>query len=107
MAEIPSDIASSAAQAGFKAREVAHGRNARGAAQANATERQTKSIDEAGNTVDTEDADTQVFADAEGSGGQGRSFEEANLPETEDVSESAAEGIVRDDDGRVHLDLEA
>ncbi len=107
MAEIPSDIASSAAQTSSQAREVAKVRDARRAGQANAADRHIKAVDEAGSTVDTEDADTQVFADAEGSGSQGRPFDEGQTPEQEPTGDNASDGITRDDDGQLHLDLEA
>lgn len=108
MADIPSDIASSAAQAGFQAREVSKEREARSAGRANATERVVKAVDEAGTTVDTDDADMAVFTDAEGTGGQGRPFEEEESGQ-EETNESSADdgGIHRDEDGHLHLDLEA
>ncbi len=106
MAEIPSEIASSSAQTGFQAREVGIGRAGRLAAQASAANREIKSIDESGTTVDTDDAETQVYADAEGTGSQGRPFEEEQGEEGESPAE-ADRGVTTDDDGRLHLDLEA
>ena len=76
MAEIPPDIPSSAAQAGFQAREVAKERDARRVASSDAANRQAQSVDEAGRTVETTDDDVAIFADAEGTGSQGRAFEE-------------------------------
>lgn len=109
MAEIPSEIASSAAQAGFKAQQVGAEREARRAAQATAADRQLKAVDEAAATVDTDDADTEVFTDAEeGGGSQGRT--DQNEEEAADEDSSAKPkpgGITRDDDGRLHVDLEA
>ena len=107
MADIPSDIASSAAQAGYQARDAGQARAARQAAQANAADRQVKAIDETDTTVDTDDADARVFADAEGSGGMGRPFEEEAAAEPEETAEGSDEGISKDEDGQVHLDLEA
>ncbi len=107
MAEIPSDIPASAAQAGNQAREVSRGRDARSAQIANASNRRARAVDEAGNTVDTEDSDNQVFADAESSGGQGRAFEESNPTDADDAGEQSKIGITKDDDGRLHIDLEA
>ena len=106
MAEIPSDIPASAAQAGYQAREVGRASAARSAAMANASDKRARAVDEAGNTVDTEDNDSQVFSDAEGSGGQGRPFEEENPTDASDAAESKT-GVTKDDDGRQHIDLEA
>jgi len=107
MAEIPSDIASSAAQASFQSREVGKEREAHRAGQAHAAGRQVRAADEAGATVDTADADARVFTDAEGSGSQGRSFEEEAPDEQNQPASPADAGIRADADGRLHVDLEA
>lgn len=106
MAEMPSDIISSAAQSGIQAREAANARNATRANTANAVNRQIQAADEAGSTVDTEDADTQIHADAEGTGSQGRPFEEGGGEDAAAGAE-AEDGVILDEDGRMHLDLEA
>lgn len=106
MSEIPSDIASSAAGAPLQARDAAKVREARRAGQAQAAERQVTSVDEAGSMVDTEDADTQVFADAEGGGGLGRQLGEAEEEGAETVGD-ASSGVTTDEDGQTHLDLQA
>lgn len=107
MAEIPSEIASSAAQTGYQAREVGRERAAGTAGQGNAAQRQTKAVDEAGSSVDTDDADTQVFTDAEGSGSLGRPFEEEETSaENEEAAGQDRRGLRKDQDGQVHLDLE-
>jgi len=106
MTEIPPDISSSAAQAGFQAQEVSKEREARRAGQAHAASSQARSATEAGSTVETSDADVAVFADSEGSGSQGRPFEESPTPETQDAPQGDG-GVTTDADGQVHLDLEA
>ena len=108
MAEIPSDIASSAAQAGFQARQVAKERDARSAGSIDAADRQVKAVDEADSTVDTEDGDTAVFTNAEGQGGQGRSFEDvADDDLAEQGEETSPNGVSTDDNGQTHLDIQA
>ncbi len=107
MAEIPSNLASSAAQSGVQSREVARARDASRANTSAAVDRQVRSVEEAGTTVDTEDADSQVFSDAEGSGSQGRSFEEGTAAEGGQGEGASDNGITRDDEGHLHLDLEA
>jgi hypothetical protein len=108
MADIPPPIAASAAQVPFQSKAVADAREARRAGQTHAAQRQVKTVDESGTTVETADADSRVFTDAEGSGSQGRELErevddapvepEGNLPKT---------GIITGEDGRLHIDLEA
>ena len=105
MAEIPSDIASSAAQAGFQARQVGKEREAHRAGQAQSADRQTKSIDETGEIVETGDGAAQVFTDAEGMGSQGRSTEQETPEESQEPKTD--DGITSDPDGQLHVDLEA
>ncbi len=107
MAEIPSDIASSAAQAGYQARAVEGERASRRSSLRNATERQIKAVDEADTTVETDDADSRVYTNAEGSGSQGRPFDESATETEESETDTPKEGLTKDDDGHMHLDLQA
>ncbi len=102
MSGIPSDIASSSLQAGFQARNVAKAREAERAQQASASADRTKGIDAAGETVETKDEDAQVYADAEGTGSQGRMFEEELLEEDGPQDDSGDEP-----DDNPHLDIQA
>jgi len=108
--EIPSDIATSAAQAGFLAREVGKDREASRAGQVHAANRQVKALDEAGATVETTDADSRVFTDAEGGGSQGRFAEDESSETSIDenpIPPDDKSGVTRDDTGHFHVDLEA
>ena len=118
MADAPSPIAASSLPSGFRAAAAMKERDALRAAEAETARRQVRSLAEADDSVETTDADTQIFADAEGTGGQGRAFEETGQPASpEGDSESDGEGdragsvapsgITHDDDGRQHVDLEA
>ena len=106
MAEIPPDISSSAAQAGFQAREVARGRDARRSDQSDASIRQSRAAGETGETVETTDEDMAVFSDAEGGGGRGRPFESAGESDGEE-GKSVTTGLTRDENGRLRLDVKA
>lgn len=109
MAEIPSDIAGSAAQAGFQAREVGRQRDATRTGQAHAAQQQTRAVTEASELVDTAELGTRVFSDAEGGGGQGRAFESS--PEEETSSELDSNGSQDTPggpgDARPRLDIQA
>ncbi len=107
MAEIPSDIASSAVGSGLKARDVGKAGDAERAGQAKAAQRQVKSVDEVEITVETTDDNTKVSPDAEGSGSEGRSEEEDTAPQEEPGTSSPERGITTDEDGTQHVDLEA
>ena len=108
MSQIPSHLPASAAQANIQANEVAKERDARRTGQVDAARRQVQSVDEAGSTVDTEDGDVAVFSDAEGSGSQGRQqSEQKEAQENEEEAKDEDKGIRRDEDGQLHVDLEA
>lgn len=107
MAEIPPHLPASAAQSSVQAREVAKERDARRAGQADAASRQAKAVDEAGSTVETTDDDVAVFGDSEGAGSEGREPEEGNTPLPESTGDGTKNGITRDEDGQLHVDLEA
>ncbi len=106
MSEIPSDIASSAAGAPLQSREVAKARDARLAGQANAVERQVKSIDDADSTIDAGDEDSQVFSESEGEGSFGRELSDENTESSPDEP-ARKTGFTTDNDGQTHLDLQA
>lgn len=106
MAEMPSNIPASAAQAGFQANEISKEREARKAAQSHTASKQVKALNESSGTVDTTDTDTAIFTDAEGTGSQGRAFEEEDTEQAKEEDPSP-NGISTDGDGQQHLDLEA
>ncbi len=107
MSEIPPHLPASAAQSTVQAREVAKERDARRAGQADVASRQIKAVDEAGSTVETTDDDVAVFGDSEGTGSEGREFEEDKTPSAESTGDGTKNGITRDEDGQLHVDLEA
>lgn len=86
---IPPDIAGSAAQAGYAAREASRVRDADRTGQANTSARNVQAADEAVESVETTDGDTAVFADAEGAGSQGRSLEEESTEEESEGKEGS------------------
>ncbi len=105
MSGIPSDIAGSALQAGFAQREASRNADAARTGQAHTSERQMRATDEASSNVETEDGDMQVYADAEGAGGQGRMFSET--PEEEPEHGEELSGSPEEPDEPPHLDIQA
>ncbi len=63
--------------------------------------------EKAAETVGEADNDSRVHTDAEGSGGQGRSTGDEHAESKHDDNADADSGIRRDDDGQLHVDLEA
>ena len=109
MSGIPSDVAASSLQAGYQAREAAKLGSKERSGTVGADGGRERKVDEAGEVVETSDHDTQVFADADGAGSQGRSAEEEEAAGTADDKPTTSEsgGISHDADGTPHLDLEA
>lgn len=93
MSAIPPDIAGSAAQAGYAARDASHGREVDRTAQANAAARQARAVSDAADSVETTDGDTAVFTDAEGAGSQGRAFEETMSEDSALAATDETEGM--------------
>ena len=106
MTEIPPEIAISSAQTGFQAREASRDREARQAADSHAAQTQARTTSEVSDIVETGDDDVAVFADAEGTGSQGRTSAEEE-PADEASAMPRSPGVTRDEDGRWHVDLEA
>jgi len=110
MSEIPSHIASSVAPTNYQAREVTKEREARNAGQVEGDKKQVKAIDEASETVDTEEGDVAVFADAEGAGSEGRTEEEEareNEAEAEGSDTPGTPDPSPNDPKRPRLDIQA
>ena len=108
MSGIPSDVAASSLQAGYQAREAAKLGSKERSGTVGADGGRERKVDEAGEVVETSDHDTQVFADADGAGSQGRSAEdEAARTADEEPTAPELDGISHDADGNPHLDLEA
>lgn len=91
MSQIPSDLPSSAAQAGYHARDVSKVRDAERARQSTNTREAVKGVEEGSSTIETDDNDAAVYADAEGTGSKGRAHEEDLLEGAEDESQPSAE----------------
>lgn len=80
---------------------------ARRAGQHHAIRQQVRSATEAGDTVETTDADSRVYGDTEGTGSQGRELGEQDDSGSEQDPKAKGSGIMQDEDGQLHLDLEA
>ena len=107
MADSPSPSASSVAGAPLQAKDAAEAREARRAGQHNAARTQVKTVDDAGATVETTDADSRVFTNAEGTGSQGRQLGDEQEPAEQESSVAEPKGIIKGKDGKIHLDLQA
>ena len=107
MTDVPPPIASSVAGAPVQARETTAERGVRRAGEAHAADRQLKTVDEMGNTVETTDADSRIFSDAEGAGSQGRFLGEEGEEAPQNPPQQPSAGVTTDPDGKIHLDIEA
>jgi hypothetical protein len=102
MSTLPTDLIGSVLQSHLVQQQVSAVRDGERAGSAVDLRKQASIIDEKGNTVETSDNDTQVYTDAEGSGGQGRAFSEPDNSEPKPDQEKPPEG----DEG-TQLDIQA
>lgn len=78
MSAVPPNLVGPILQSNMMQRQVSSVRDNEEAQKATATRQQGVASDEKDITVETTDNDTQVHADAEGTGSQGRTFSEAS-----------------------------
>ncbi|MFQ5489177.1 MAG: hypothetical protein ACE5GE_00535 [Phycisphaerae bacterium] len=104
---IPSDIAGSALQAGYQARNASKGRDAERATAASNADKSAKAIDEADTTVETGDSDAAVYTDAEGAGSQGRVFSDDVEADEDEQSDGSDQDRPGNSDDQPHLDIQA
>jgi len=103
MSSLPPNLVGPILQSHLAQRQVSHVRDNERVQQSTFNRQQTNAIDEQDSTVETDDGDTQVHADAEGTGSQGRAFSEGEQPETPAVETDAAD----DQQEGLHIDLQA
>ncbi len=107
MSTIPPNIVGPIIQSGAAQKQAARTLEGEREQQSNAVAAGNKMSEKVAETVGETDNDTRVHADAEGSGGQGRSAGEEQAESKNDDNADADAGIRRDDDGQLHVDLEA
>ncbi len=107
MADMPPPIVGSSAQAGYVQGEASRVRDAERSGQSGAAEKSIKAIDQAGNAIETSDEDTAVFSDSEGGGTHGRDAGDGDQEEIYEDDGEALTGVVIDDEGAEHLDIQA
>ena len=105
MSTIPPDIVGPLAQSGVQQQHASRGLEHERAQQAGAMERGSRISDQAADTIGEADGDTRVHTDAEGTGSQGRAHSDEQGEPTEEPADGG--GVRCDDDGQIHLDLEA
>lgn len=103
MSSVPPNIAGSVLQSNMAQRQVGRVRSNEDIQRNGATRQQTNAIDANDTTVGTDDEDTQVHTDAEGTGSQGRNF---NNPEETEEQENTDSQSPSGDEGQ-HIDLQA
>ncbi len=105
MSTIPPNLVGPIVQAGAAQKQAARALEGEREQLSNAVVTGNKISEKAAGTVGETDNDSRVHTDAEGSGGQGGSTGEEHTESKHD--DDAGSGIRRDDDGQLHVDLEA
>lgn len=106
MSAIPPDIAGAAAQAGFAAPTAARARDADRTRQANVADQQLQARIDKAASVEADDLDTAVFADAEGAGGQGRAFADSAADSGEEPA-AGQDPVDGEQANAGHIDIQA
>ena len=103
MSTVPPNLVGPILQSNLTQRQVSQDRDNERAQETSAQRQQSNAINEKDSTVETTDDDTEVYADAEGGGSQGRTF-----TEPEEVQEQVADtdAPLESEEGR-HIDFEA
>ena len=107
MSTIPPNLVGPIVQSGAAQKQAARALEGEREQQSNAVVAGNKISEKAAGTVGETDNDSRVHADAEGSGGQGGSTGEEHTESKNDDNAESDAGIRRDDDGQLHVDLEA
>jgi hypothetical protein len=108
MSAIPPNLAGAILQAGVQQQNVARVQDSEREQQENAALKGAQRSEHASEAIGDQDDETQVNSDSEGAGSQGRAFQSSDDdPATTDDSATSAGGISRDEDGQLHIDLEA
>ncbi len=105
MSMIPPNLVGPIVQSGAAQKQAARALEGEREQQSNAVAAGNKISEKAAETVGETDNDARVHTDAEGSGGQGGSAGEEHAGTEQDAETES--GIRRDDDGQLHVDLEA
>ena len=107
MSAIPPNLAGPFLQAGVQANQVASERDTDENRQINA-ERSTRAVaDQRAASVSDTGEENEVQDGSTAVGGQGRSFGDTEDEKEQDQTEDSENGIRRDDDGKIHLDIQA
>jgi hypothetical protein len=103
MSTMPPNVVGSVLQSHMAQHQASVVRETEESQRDNASRRQALAADERDTTVGTADTDTQIHADAEGTGSQGRDFSSPEEEAEQDADESTTPS---GDEGR-NLDLRA
>ena len=103
MSSVPPNLVGPILQSNLAQRQVSQVRDNERAQETNAKRQQSNLISEKDSTVETTDDDTQIYADAEDTGSQGRAFSE---PEEDQEPPADSDTDTEREEGR-HIDFEA
>ena len=107
MSAIPPSSLGSLAQAGVQAGQVQGERDAEDNRQVDTARNARVAADQRTTSVSDTGEDAGVEDGTSGVGGQGRAFGDGEAEEQPDQTPSDEDGIRRDDDGSIHLDVQA
>jgi len=98
-------VAGTVLQTPVQQRQVARGRDAADNRQAHGARQMQRAVEQTDTSIETSDSDTRVNADSSGLAGQGRHLPTDDQPAPEPPDDD--DGITTDEQGHVHLDIQA
>ena len=107
MSTLPPNLVGPILQAGTTQRQAARALENEREQQSNAAAAGSKARDRATEAIGEADNEARVHSESEGGGSQGREFTENNADQTAEDAKGDDQGIRRDDEGQLHVDLEA
>jgi hypothetical protein len=106
MSSVPPNIVGPILQASLQQQHAAQIEDAAQSRQSEQSSEMARKADQVAHSVEDTDDDTTVHGNAAGAGGQGRAFSEPEEDVEENEGESADQ-ITRDEDGQIHIDIQA
>ena len=106
MSSVPPNIVGPILQASLQQQQSAQVEDAAQSRQSEKSREMAQRADQAANAVEDTDDDTTVHGDVSSGGGQGRAFSEPE-ESAEQTEEQSSDEITRDEDGQIHIDIQA
>jgi len=107
MSSVPPNIVGPIMQAVVQQQQASQADDANQARRSAQSRQMAQRSEQAQNAVEDTDDDTTVHSEAGQGGGQGRAFSETPEEAGDESDGKSSDQVTRDDDGQVHIDVQA